>query len=343
MAARAELFPFAEYWYYYAGFTALVLVLLALDLGLFHRKAHAVTFKEAGIWCVVWVSLALVFDFAFYHYMLRSFPADPRLMALPGFDPAAAARNSALEFLAGYVVEYSLSVDNIFVFVVVLGYFGIPTRLQHRVLFFGILGALVFRALFIAIGAVLLRYQAVVLLFGAFLIVTGVRIMMGRSGEVHPEKNRILRVFRRFVPVTSELRGQSFFVRHHGRLHATPLLVAVLFLEMTDIVFAIDSVPAIFALTREPFIVFTSNIFAILGLRNLYFLLRNAIDAFHLLQYGLGVVLIFVGLKMVWLNERFGGHFPISWSLGIIVGVIGASVILSLVFPKAPGSHAPKR
>jgi tellurite resistance protein TerC len=339
-AARGGLFPFAEYWSIYAGFTVLVLVLLALDLGLFHRKAHVVMFKEAAIWCVAWVSLALVFDFAFYLYMLDSFPTDGRLLALPGFDPAAAARNAALEFLAGYVVEYSLSVDNIFVFVVVLGYFGIPTRLQHRVLFFGILGALGFRALFIAMGALLLRYQAVVLLFGVFLIVTGVRIMMGRSEEVHPERNRVLRVFRRFVPVTPGLRDQSFFARHDGRLHATPLLVAVLFLEMTDIVFAIDSVPAIFALTREPFIVFTSNIFAILGLRNLYFLLRNAIDAFHLLKYGLGVVLVFVGLKMVWLNERFGGHFPITWSLGIIVGVIGVAVALSLLFPRAPDPDA---
>ena len=231
------------------------------------------------------------------------------------------------------MVEYSLSVDNIFVFVIVLGYFAIPTRLQHRVLFFGILGALFFRAVFIALGAVLLQYQWVVWFFGVFLIVTGLRMMAGQDEEVHPEKNRILRLFRRFVPVTKELHEQKFFVRKGG-LHATPLFVAVLFLEITDIVFAVDSVPAIFALTREPLIVFTSNIFAILGLRNLYFLLRNAIDTFHLLKYGLGVVLVFVGLKMVWLNQAFGGHFPISWSLGIIVGVIGGSVVLSLLFPK---------
>jgi tellurite resistance protein TerC len=331
---RVELFPFAEYWWFYAAFSAFVVLLLLLDLGVFHRKAHAVSFKEAGVWCVVWVTLALLFNLGFYVYMLNRFPEDPRLVAVPGFDAAQAARTTALEFLAGYVVEYSLSVDNIFVFVIVLNYFAIPTRLQHRVLFFGILGALVFRALFIALGALLLQYQWVVWFFGVFLIVTGLRMMTTGEQEVHPEKNRILKVFRRFVPVTKELHEQHFFVKLSGRMHATPLFVAVLFLELTDIVFAVDSVPAIFALTREPLVVFTSNIFAILGLRNLYFLLRNAIDTFHLLKYGLGVVLVFVGLKMVWLNQAFGGHFPIAWSLGIIVGVIAISVVLSLLFPK---------
>jgi tellurite resistance protein TerC len=331
---RVAFFPFAEYWWFYAGFSAFVVVLLLVDLGVFHRKAHAVSFKEAGVWCVVWVTLALLFNLGFYVYMLHRFPEDPRLVAVPGFDAAHAAKTTSLEFLAGYVVEYSLSIDNIFVFVIVLNYFAIPTRLQHRVLFFGILGALVFRALFIALGALLLQYQWVVWFFGVFLIVTGVRMMGGKGEEVHPERNRILRLFRRFVPVTTEFHEQSFFVKNAGRLHATPLFVAVLFLELTDIVFAVDSVPAIFALTREPLVVFTSNIFAILGLRNLYFLLRNAIDTFHLLKYGLGVVLVFVGLKMVWLNQAFGGHFPIAWSLGIIVGVIGISVALSLIFPR---------
>jgi tellurite resistance protein TerC len=331
---RVALFPFAEYWWFYVGFSVFVVVLLLVDLGVFHRKAHAVSFKEAGVWCVVWVTLALVFNLGFYVYMLDRFPEDPRLVAVPGFDAAQAAKTTALEFLAGYVVEYSLSIDNIFVFVIVLNYFAIPTRLQHRVLFFGILGALVFRALFIALGALLLQYQWVVWFFGIFLIVTGLRMMAGKDEEVHPEKNRILRLFRRFVPVTPQLHEQSFFVKNAGRLYATPLFVAVLFLELTDIVFAVDSVPAIFALTREPLVVFTSNIFAILGLRNLYFLLRNAIDTFHLLKYGLGVVLVFVGLKMVWLNQAFGGHFPIAWSLGIIVGVIAVSVVLSLLFPR---------
>jgi tellurite resistance protein TerC len=334
-----SLFPFAEYWWFYTAFGIFVVGLLAIDLGLFHREAHTVTFREAGIWSAVWVSLALAFNFGFYQYMLHHFPSDPRLMALPGFAPETAARQAALEFLAGYVVEYSLSIDNIFVFVIVLGYFGIPSRLQHRVLFFGILGALVFRGLFIAMGALLLRYQWVVWVFGVFLVVTGIRMMMGKGDDLKPDENPLLRLFRRFIPVTTDIRGSTFLVREKGKLFATPLLVAVFFLEMTDIVFAVDSVPAIFALTREPLVVFTSNIFAILGLRNLYFLLRNAIDTFYLLKYGLGIVLVFVGLKMVWLNHAFGGHFPIVWSLAIIIGVIGASILLSVAFPKAPAGR----
>ena len=328
------LFPFAEYWWFYAAFLAFVLVLLALDLGVFHRQAHEVSFREAAGWSVVWVSLAMAFCFGFYRYALHALAQDPRLLAIPGFDAAAAAKQAALEFLAGYVVEYSLSVDNIFVFVVVLNYFGVASRHQHRVLFFGIMGALVFRAIFIALGAALLRYQWVIWLFGAFLIVTGVRMMFAPEKEVLPEENALIKLFRRFVPVTTQMHGQRFFLNWDGRLHATPLFIALLFLELTDIVFAVDSVPAIFALTREPLIVFTSNIFAILGLRNLYFMLRGAIDKFHMLKYGLGIVLVFVGLKMVWLNRLYDGHFPIGLSLGIIVGVIAVSVVLSLLFPK---------
>jgi tellurite resistance protein TerC len=338
---RANVFPFGEYWWFYAGFTVFVFVLLALDLGVFHRKAHAVSFKEAATWSVVWVTLAMLFLAGFYWFMLGRFPADPRLTALPGFDPHATAREAALQFLAGYVIEYSLSVDNIFVFVVVLNYFLIPTKYQHRVLFFGILGALCFRAVFIAIGAALMQYQWVIVLFGVFLVYTGVRMMIAKETGVEPEQNAIIRQFRKMMPVTKELHEQSFFVRIDGRKHATPLFIALLFLEMTDIVFAVDSVPAIFALTREPLIVFTSNIFAILGLRNLYFMLRGAIDKFYMLKYGLGIVLIFVGLKMTVLNRLFGGHFPITWSLGIIVGVIGISVVLSLMFPRPHEEGAP--
>lgn len=330
------LFPFADYWWFYLTFTGLVLVLLLVDLGVFHREAHKVSMREATAWSFVWVSLALAFNAAFYFYMLRHFPQDPRLMAIPGFDAAAMARQTALEFLAGYVVEYSLSVDNIFVFVVVMGYFRVPPQLQHRVLFFGILGALLFRAIFIALGALLLQFEWVIWLFGGFLILTGARMMFGGDDvPVEPHERWVIRAFRRHVPVTGEYRGASFFVREDdGRLHATPLFVALLFLEMTDIVFAVDSVPAIFGLTSEPLVVFTSNIFAILGLRNLYFLLAGAVDRFHMLKYGLGAVLVFVGLKMVWLNRLYGGHFPIGVSLGIIIGTIVASVVLSLMFPK---------
>jgi tellurite resistance protein TerC len=341
MTPDLRLFPFAEYWPFYAGFLLLVFVLLAVDLGVFHRKAHAVSIREAAGWSVVWVSLALLFNVGFYFYMRWHFPRDPRLMAVAGFDPDKAALQTALEFLAGYVVEYSLSVDNIFVFVVVLSYFAVPAAYQHRVLFFGILGALVFRGIFIALGAALLRFEWVVWLFGAFLVVTGARMMFGgEEGPVEPHERFIIRKFRQYVPVTGGFHGQRFFIRDSGRLNATPLFVALLFLEMTDIVFAVDSVPAIFGLTKEPFVVFTSNIFAILGLRNLYFLLAGAVDKFHYLKYGLGIVLVFVGLKMTLLNRLWDGHFPITWSLAIIVGTIAAAIAASLVFPRKPQEGA---
>jgi TerC family integral membrane protein len=330
------LFPLDQYWWLYAGFTLFVVLLLALDLGVFHRKVHTVRFREALGWTAMWVGLALVFDVALYFFLRYRLPLDARLMALPGFDPAAVAKATALEFLAGYVVEYSLSIDNIFVFVVVLAYFRIPAELQHRVLFFGILGALVFRGIFIAIGSLLVQYQWVLLVFGAFLVYTGFRVMFAPEKEVDPEKNVLIRLTRKVIPVTAQMHGKSFFTVIDGKRYATPLFVAVQFLELSDIVFAVDSVPAIFALTDEPFVVFSSNVFAILGLRNLYFMLRGAVDRFHLLKYGLGVVLIFVGLKMLVLNRLYEDHhFPIGLSLGIIIGVIGFSVVLSLLFPKA--------
>jgi tellurite resistance protein TerC len=334
-----SLFPFSEYWWFYLAFSGFVVVLLLLDLGVFHRKAHVVGMREATGWTILWIVLALVFNYAFYGYMLHAFRHDARLLSIPGFDPAAAAHRAALEFLAGYVVERALSIDNIFVFVVVLGYFAVPARYQHRVLFLGILGALVFRGAFIALGAALIRYQWVVWVFGAFLIYTGIKMLLVETDAPEPEKNPLLKLVRRYLPVTASPREGRFFVREGGRLLATPLFVTVLFVEMTDIVFAVDSVPAIFALTREPLIVYTSNVFAILGLRAMYFLLAGAMDRFHLLRYGLGLVLAFVGLKMVWLNDLFEGHFPIGLSLAIIIGVIALSIALSLLFPKRPGTQ----
>ncbi|MDX9975823.1 MAG: TerC family protein [FCB group bacterium] len=333
------LFPLADYWWFYAGFTAFVLFLLTLDLGVFHRHAHEVSFKEATVWSVIWVSLALAFNYAFYLYAASRFSADPRLLALPGFDPDAAATRVGLEFLTGYIVEKSLAVDNIFVFVVVFSYFAIPSKYQHRVLFYGIIGALVFRAIFIALGSVLMQYKWVVILFGVFLILTGIKMFFAPEKGIDPDRNPLIRLFKRFMPVTPDLHGQRFFVRLDGRLFATPLLVALLFLELSDIIFAVDSVPAIFALTKEPLIVFTSNVFAILGLRAMYFLLAGAVDKFHMLKYGLALVLVFVGLKMVWLNEAFDGKFPIVWSLGIILSIVVASVVLSLSFPKTIKGH----
>lgn len=314
-------FPFAEYWWFYLGFTVFVLLMLALDLGVFHRNAREVSFKEAVVWSVVWISLALVFNAGFYYYAASKFSPDT-------------AWTKSLEFLTGYVVEKSLSIDNIFVFVMVFGYFAIPAKYQHRVLFYGILGALIFRAIFIGAGAWLIQFHWIIYLFGAFLILTGIKMTLAPEKEIDPEKNFLIRLFKRFIPVTRDLHGQKFFVRQNKTLYATPLFIALLFLELTDIIFAVDSVPAIFALTKEPLIVFTSNIFAILGLRAMYFMLAGAIDKFHLLKYGLSVVLVFVGLKMVFLNDAFGGKFPISWSLAFIGAAIAVSIIVSLIFPK---------
>lgn len=339
--ADITLFPFVQYWWFYLAFLGGVLVLLALDLGVFHREAHEVSFREAATWSAVWVSLALAFGYGLYRYALWKFPRDPRLIALPGFDPTVAAWETALEFLTGYVVEYSLSVDNIFIFVLVLTYFAIPAKYQHRILFYGILGALVFRAVFITLGSVLMRIHWIVLLFGVFLIFTGLKMMFAPEKGLDPEKNPMIRLFRRFVPVTPEFHGQRFFVRLKGVLHATPLFIALLFVEVTDIIFAVDSVPAIYALTDESLIVFTSNVFAILGLRAMYFMLAGAVEKFHLLKYGLSVVLIFVGLKMVWLNPWYGGKFPITYSLGFISAVLAASLLLSLLFPKRAGRSDP--
>ncbi len=314
------LFPFAEYWWFYGLFLLFVFFMLALDLGVFNRKAHVVSFKEATIWSIVWVLLALTFCFGFYQYTLANFGGQ-------------IAKTAALEFLTGYVIEYSLSVDNIFVFVLVFSYFGIPAKYKHRVLFYGILGALVFRAIFIALGSALMQFHWVIYIFGGFLIVTGIKMLFSDNEEIEPEKNLLIRMFKKLMPVDHEIDGKKFFHKIGGKWHATPLFIALLFLEATDIVFAVDSVPAIFAITNESLIVFTSNIFAILGLRSMYFMLAGVINKFHLIKYGLAFVLVFVGLKMVWLNDAFGGKFPITWSLGIIAGSIGLSVILSLIFP----------
>jgi tellurite resistance protein TerC len=324
-------FPMTDYWWFYLGFTGFVLLLLAMDLGVFHRKAHAVSAREASLWSAVWIVLALVFNFAFYQYAAWKFARDPRLLQIPGFDAESAARQVGLEFLTGYVVEKTLSLDNIFIFVVVFTFFGIPAIYQHRVLFYGILGALAFRAVFIALGSALLQYHWIILFFGGFLILTGIKMMFAPDRKIEPERNPLIRLFRRFVPITGELYGQSVFVRLKGVLYGTPLVLALLFIEISDVIFAVDSVPAIFAITGEPLIVFTSNVFAILGLRSLYFLLAGAVERFALLKFGLALVLIFVGLKMVWLNDAFGGKFPIGWSLGIIGGIIAVSIAGSLL------------
>lgn len=327
------LFPFDQYWGFYAAFSALILGLLALDLFVFHRRAHAVSMKEAAGWSVFWIALGLAFGAGLYYYSLSSFAGNP---SMAGMNHAAMAGQATIEYYTGFVIEKALAVDNLFVFVMIFAYLSIPAEFQHRVLFFGILGALVFRALFIALGAVLFQFHWVVIFFGVLLILTGIKILLVADTKDDPSKNPIIRFLMSRLPVTA-LDGQKFFVRKAGKWLVTPLFVALVFIEVSDIIFAVDSVPAIFAVTKEPLIVFTSNVFAILGLRAMYFLLAGAVDRFHLLKYALGVILIFVGLKMAWLNEAFGGKFPIAWSLGIILGLLVVTMLASWFLPRKPG------
>lgn len=328
------LFPFYDYWWFYAGFTAFILIVLALDLGVFHKKAHEVSFKEASVWTTIWIGFALLFNYLFYLYAKYKFSTDERYLSLPNFDPDSQAKTTALEFLTGFVVEKSLAIDNIFIFAVVFAYFGIPRVYQHRVLFWGILGALVFRGVFIAMGSVLMRYEWVVLFFGGLLILTGTKMFFAGTEPQNLENNFIVKQLKKVFRVHPQIEGQKFFFKKNGMTYVTPLFLALIFLEVSDIIFAVDSVPAIFALTKEPLIVFTSNIFAILGLRSMYFMLSGVMDKFAFIKYGLASVLIFVGLKMVWLNKAFGGKFPIGWSLAIIATLIGSSILVSIVMDR---------
>jgi len=300
----------------WVGFTAAVLGMLALDLGVFHRTAHAVSVKEAASWSVAWVVLALLFALGVHRVL---------------------GPEAGLEFLTGYLIEKSLSVDNIFVFVLIFSYFGVPLQYQHRVLFWGVLGALVMRGIMIAAGAMLLdRFHWIIYVFGAFLVFTGVRMARAGGHDIAPEANPVIRAVRRLMPVTEGYRGARFFVREAppgartARWAATPLFLTLVFVETTDLVFAVDSIPAIFAVTDDPFIVYTSNVFAILGLRSLYFLLAGVIDRFRFLRLGLAAILVFVGAKML-LAEVV--HVPIALSLGVIVVVLGAAVAASLLLP----------
>lgn len=297
----------------WGAFIAFVLGMLALDLGVFHRKAHRVGVREAALWSVVWVALALTFN----------------LILWRAFGP-----QRGMEFLTGYLIEKALSVDNIFVFVLIFGAFSVPDIYQHRVLFWGILGALALRALFVGLGAALIAsFHWVLYLFGAFLVITGIKMLVARNQGFDPRNNPLFRLFRKAVPAVETYHGPAFTVVEGGRRYATPLLLVLVAVELTDLVFAVDSVPAIFAVTRDPFIVFTSNIFAILGLRSLYFLLAGVADRFHLLKVGLSLVLVFVGLKML-VVEAY--KVPVAWSLGIIGLLVGGSVAASLIWPKAP-------
>ena len=301
------------------GFNVVVLAILALDLGVLHKRSEKVTLKEAATWSAIWVALSLCFAFAVYRTM---------------------GEESGLEFLTGYLIEYALSVDNIFVFVLIFSYFSVPEKYQHRVLFWGIIGALVLRGVMIVAGSALVtRFAWTLYVFGAFLVVTGIRMALQKDETAYnPERDPVLRLARRLLPVTSDYRGDSFFVREPDstgklRIAATPLFIVLLIVDTTDVVFATDSIPAIFAVTRDPFIVYTSNICAVLGLRALYFLLASVVDKFVYLKLGLSVVLIFIGAKM--LVEPFF-HIPIVGSLGVVGAVLGASILVSLRWPR-PG------
>lgn len=290
-------------------FTVLVAVLLALDLGVFHRRAHVIGPREALGWSAVWIVLALVFNAGVWLW----------------FGP-----QRGLEFFTGYLIEKALSIDNIFVFVVLFSYFQVPSTYQHRVLFWGVVGAVIFRVIFILAGAALLAaFHPIVYIFGALLILTGLRLLRA-SGRPRPDRNPVLRLARRVMSVTDGYREGAFIIREAGRRTATPLLLALIAVETTDIIFAVDSIPAIFAITPDPFIVYTSNIFAILGLRALYFLLAGVVDRFHLLKVGLSVVLIFVGLKMLASGVV---TIPIGVSLAAVAALIGGSILASVLRP----------
>ena len=291
-------------------FNLFVLAMLALDLGVFHRKTHTVKLKEALRWSAVWITLALLYNLGVYFWLGQA---------------------KALEFLTGYVLEKSLSVDNIFVFIMLFAYFRVPAEYQHKVLFWGILGALVMRAVFIALGVTLIqRFEWVIYVFGAVLIYSGVKMAMHKDEDVHPEHNPVLRLFRKAFPVTPQFEGNRFWIRRGTGLMATPLMVVLLVVETTDVVFAVDSIPAVLAITQDPFIVYTSNVFAILGLRALYFALAGVMNIFHFLHYGLSVILVFVGLKMI-ASHWF--KIPIGVALGVVAGVLVISVVASLIWP----------
>ena len=297
-------------------FIVLIVGIMALDLGLINRKAHVVRLREAFLWSVVWVTLALGFCGLVFYWK---------------------GSVKALEFLTGYVIEESLSIDNLFVFLILFSYFRVPRQYEHKVLFWGIVGVLVTRGIFITAGVALIeRFHWILYVFGLVLIVTAFKLAVEKDKEVQPEKNVILKLFRKMMPVTSDYHGAKFFVKREGQFCATPLFVALLVIESTDIVFAVDSVPAVLGITRDPFIVYTSNIFAILGLRSLFFLLSGIMGLFHHLHYGLAFILAFIGLKML-----IGGfvHIPVSLALAIIAMTLALSITASMIWPKK--KHAP--
>ncbi len=310
-------------WWAWVGFLSFVAAMLALDLGVFNRRPHVVSLKEALAWCAVWFGLAMAFNLLIAFQM-------PAVAATA----TTAASNPALEFFTGYIVELCLSVDNVFVFIVIFQYFRVEPRHQHRVLFWGVLGAVIMRAIFIFAGVTLInRFHWIIYIFGAFLVYTGIKLALPKKDDgFQPEKNPAVRLARKFIPVTNQFEGGHFFTNVGGKLSATPMFLVLLIVETTDVMFALDSIPAVIAITRNEFIVFTSNIFAILGLRSLYFAVSGIMQLFRFLNIGLAVILVFVGVKML-----TSGYFtiPIHLSLGIIGTVLAGSIVASVMIPGA--------
>ncbi len=296
--------------YMWAGFIALVIIMLVIDLGVFHKQAHVVKIKEALIWSAVWITLALIFNYVIYYFM---------------------GKEKALEFLAGYLIEKSLSVDNLFVFIMLFGFFNVDPKYQHKVLFWGIIGALIMRAIFIFAGVALLeKFHWLIYIFGGFLIYSGIAMLKPHKSDIEPDKNPLVRLFTRFFPVTQTMHGGKFFVRINKRMFATPLFIVLIIVEFTDLIFAVDSIPAILAVSKDTFIIFTSNVFAILGLRALYFALAGITQYFYYLKYGLAAILSFVGIKMI-----ISGYYkiPITLSLIVIFVLLLISILASVFFP----------
>jgi tellurite resistance protein TerC len=312
---------------WWIGFNVFVLFMLALDLGVFHRKAHEVRFREAVIWSVVWIGLALLFNYGILAGWFGGYAEADRTLR-------------AKEFLVGYVVEKSLSVDNVFVFAMIFAYFAVPARLQHKVLFYGILGALFFRAVFIFGGAWLTqKFEWTLYFFAALLVATGIKMIWAKDKQMDPERNPVVRLARWLIPISNEYDGDRFITRVDGRRMATPLLLVLLLVEASDVIFAIDSIPAILLITQDTFIVYTSNVFAILGLRSLYFALAGFMQMFRYLTYGLAAILIFIGGKMFWQAAAgamgmAGAKVPVGTSLGVIAAILTISVLASLIRPR---------
>lgn len=293
------------------GFGLIVITMMVIDLGVFNKEAHEVKMKEALIWSAVWISLALLFALGVWKFK---------------------GHQDALKFLTGYVLEESLSIDNLFVFLLIFSYFRVPAHYQHKVLFWGIIGAVVMRMLFILAGVTLInKFHWIIYVFGVFLVYTGIKLALEKDKEIHPEANPMLKLVKKFIGVTDTYEQDKFFVKRAGKLLATPLFIVLIVVETTDVIFAVDSIPAVLAITTDPFIVFTSNIFAILGLRSMYFALSGLMKLFHLLHYGLSAILVFVGLKML-ASAKY--HVPIGWALGFIVLALGVSIVFSILFPE---------